>query len=93
MAISTVRLARSGTTFVLYSEIFLLVYNFTIPLQLFNIIWSSFPSFTVLQENCVDGAVEWMNERLENCDPLLIKNTKAILRQEIEITGEGAFLL
>eukprot|EP00088_Acartia_fossae_P037587 TRINITY_DN3879_c0_g1_i2.p1 TRINITY_DN3879_c0_g1~~TRINITY_DN3879_c0_g1_i2.p1 ORF type:complete len:366 (+),score=52.36 TRINITY_DN3879_c0_g1_i2:39-1136(+) len=42
----------------------------------------------ISKENSVDGAIRWMNERLENCDPLLIKNTKAILRQEIEITDE-----
>ena len=39
------------------------------------------------QENSLKEADEWILKRVEHCDPLLVKNTKAILRQEIEIPG------
>ena len=40
-----------------------------------------------LKEKSLQDADEWILKRVEHCDPLLIKNTKAILRQEIEIPG------
>jgi enoyl-CoA hydratase/carnithine racemase len=42
----------------------------------------------VSKEESVKDANLWLLDRIEHCDPLLVRNTKAILRQEIEISDE-----
>lgn len=43
----------------------------------------------VTKEHAVEECREWLLQRVQHLDPILIKTSKAILRQEIEITGEN----